>query len=178
MREKPGNGSALQQARDDLGYAIKQLHHLLHAAFGQRMRAQGLDLTFPHAVALHLLSEAPGLSGAQLARWAMVTPQTMNQILTRLERDGLIQRRSDPAHGRILKTFVTAKGRREFDRGCETGDALLAEAQRGLSAAERRQLLALLQRCIANLSWVPHGGPTEADDLLGAPPRPRRRKAR
>lgn len=177
MPEKPAIGSALQQARNDLGYAIKQLHHLMQAAYGQRMRALGLELTFPHAVALYLLSEAPGLSGAQLARWAMVTPQTMNQILTRLERDGLIQRQPDPEHGRILKTYVTARGRRLFDRGCTVGDQLLAEAQHGLSARERTQLLALLQRCIDNLNWVPQAGPTAADDLAVVPPRPRRRRA-
>ena len=78
MNSKANEGCAVEA---NLGYAIKQAHHLMRAAIEQRTRAAGLDMSLPHLAALFLLSETPGLSGAQLARWAMVTPQTMNQIL-------------------------------------------------------------------------------------------------
>lgn len=141
-------------ASGSLGYALKQVHHLMRAAIENRIRAAGLSMTFPHMAALYLLSETPGLSGAQLARWAMVTPQTMNQILTRLEADGLILRRPDPEHRRILRAEVTAAGREQFQRGCTIAETLLDEAQAGMNPGERAELLRLLGRCQDNLLGI------------------------
>ena len=67
----------MMQADDDtpcagpeanLGYAVKQAHHLMRTAIDHRIRAAGMAMTFPHMAALFPLSETPGLSGAQLAR--------------------------------------------------------------------------------------------------------------
>lgn len=134
-----------------LGYLLKQAHQLMRAAIENRARAAGLTMTFPHMAALFLLSETPGLSGAQLARWAMVSPQTMNQILTRLEADGLIVRERDPEHGRILRARVTELGMQRFQRGVAMADGLIDEAQANFSAAERAELLRLLGKCQDNL---------------------------
>jgi DNA-binding MarR family transcriptional regulator len=134
-----------------LGYLLKQAHQLMRAAIENRARAAGLTMTFPHMAALFLLSETPGLSGAQLARWAMVSPQTMNQILTRLEADGLIVRERDPEHGRILRARVTELGMERFQRGVAMADGLIEEAQSDFSADERAELLRLLTKCQDNL---------------------------
>ena len=143
-------------ARQHLGYALKQAYQLLRAATEHRAQSEGLELTFPHMAALFLLSESPGLSGAQLARWAQVTPQTMNQILTRLEADGLIARERDPEHGRILRAHVTELGMQRFVRGVELHDALIEEAQADFSAEERAELLRLLDKCQQNLLRIAH----------------------
>jgi DNA-binding MarR family transcriptional regulator len=142
---------ASELAQCHLGYALKQLHHLLRAAMEHRLRKRRIGLTFPHAAALFLLSESPGLSGAQLARWAMVTPQTMNQILTRLEAEGCIVREADPEHGRILRARVTARGKKAFELGCEVADQLMEEMQAGLRTSQRSELLHLLARCQINM---------------------------
>jgi DNA-binding MarR family transcriptional regulator len=155
--------------QENLGYAVKQLHHLMRAAIEHRMRAHGLGLTLPHAAALFLLSESPGLSGAQLARWTMVTPQTMNQILTRLETDGLIVREPDPEHGRILRARITRKGEREFERGGAVAEGLIAEAQGGLSARERAELMRLLNRCQDNLRRIAKAEKTPLEDIDPVP---------
>ena len=42
---------------------------------------------------LSLLAETPGLANADLARRAFVTPQSMNEVLKRLESTGLVERR-------------------------------------------------------------------------------------
>ena len=134
-----------------LGYLLKQVHQLMRAAIENRARQAGLTMTFPHMAALFLLSETPGLSGAQLARWAMVSPQTMNQILTRLETDGLIVRERDPEHGRILRARVTGLGMERFQRGVAMADGLIEEAQSDFSAGESAELLRLLAKCQDNL---------------------------
>ncbi len=153
----------------NLGFAIKQTHQLLRAAIENRARAAGLGMTFAHMAALFLLSESPGASGAQLARWAMVTPQTMNQILTRMEVDGLIVREPDPEHGRILRAQVTEHGLQEFERGCELADALIDEAQAGLSSSERTDLLRLLGKCQDNLLQIARSEKAPLHDIEQIP---------
>src|SRR5664279_1711304 len=69
-------------------------------------------VTTTEYVALSVLRDRDGLSSAQLARWAFVTPQAMNLVVAALERRGLVHRRPDPHHRRVLRASVTAKGRK------------------------------------------------------------------
>jgi len=68
------------------------------------------DLSVQEYTALSVLRARPGLSNAQLARRALVTPQSMIAILGKLQDRGLVRRSADPTHGRILRTVLTRKG--------------------------------------------------------------------
>jgi DNA-binding MarR family transcriptional regulator len=57
------------------------------------------------------LADEPGLSGAELARRLLITPQGAQLALTSLERSGLVERKPDPGHGRILRAYLTDQGR-------------------------------------------------------------------
>ena len=168
---KPEHGIDQAKVEGNLGYALKQAHHLMRAAIENRTRAAGLGMTLPHIATLFLLSQTPGLSGAQLARWTMVTPQTMNQILTKLENDGFIVREPDPEHGRILRARVTDFGLEQFQRGCELADSLIDEAQSGLSTGERTELLRLLGRCQDNLLRIARAEKAPLEDIESIPVR-------
>ncbi len=48
----------------------------------------------------------------ELARWARLSKQTMTTMIRRLERDGLVERRSDPNDARASLIFLTARSRR------------------------------------------------------------------
>ena len=60
---------------------------------------------------LRQLSNEPGLSGADLARRLLITPQGVQLALTALERRGLVERKPDPQHKRILQAYLTDQGR-------------------------------------------------------------------
>lgn len=60
---------------------------------------------------LRQLANQPGLSGAELARRLLITPQGVQLALTALEKRGLVERKQDPQHGRILQVFLTDEGR-------------------------------------------------------------------
>ena len=51
-----------------------------------------------------------GLKVIDLGRRAGLEPSTMTGLLDRMERDGLVERRPDPADRRVLKIFLTATG--------------------------------------------------------------------
>jgi DNA-binding MarR family transcriptional regulator len=66
-----------------------------------RARLAPLNLSVQEYTALSVLRARPGLSNAQLARRSLVTPQSMIEILAKLERRGLVKRAVDPEHARI-----------------------------------------------------------------------------
>jgi DNA-binding MarR family transcriptional regulator len=75
-----------------------------------RLRLAEWDLSVPEFTALAVLKRRPGLSNAQLARRSLVRPQSMNEILVKLEERGLLHREVDPDHARILRAVLTPDG--------------------------------------------------------------------
>ena len=88
-----------------------------------RLALQGL--TAPQFAILNTVNTDAGLSNADLARTAFVTPQTMQGILVNLERARLITRSPHPRHGRILCSALT-------DQGCQ----VLMQARRRVQEVE------------------------------------------
>jgi DNA-binding MarR family transcriptional regulator len=127
-------------------WLMKRAFYQQRRALDEAVRPDGV--TAAQAGVLSRLSEQPGLSGADLARELLITPQASQVALTALERRGLVERRPDASHGRILRAFLTAEGRR-LARLCtnaavELQDKLLA----GFDRDERASLVDFLNRMI------------------------------
>lgn len=93
------------------------------------------NLSVQEFTALSVLSSRPKLSNAQLARRALVTPQAMIEILSKLESRGLVRREVDPAHGRILRAELTP-----------AAWELLAEAEPAVLAIQEEMLASVPDR--------------------------------
>lgn len=133
-----------------LGYLLKQAQHALRLAMDDALGQLGT--TTAQYAALAVLHEAPGLSGAELARRCFVTPQTMNSILVSLESAGLVERRPHPVHGRILEASLTAAGRELLARAHRAVVDIELRMLRGLDPDEQRALARYLQHCVGALS--------------------------
>ncbi len=92
-----------------LGYALKRAQQALRGYLDTELRATGL--TTPQYSVLAGLEVSGGLSNAELARRAFVTPQTMQAIIVTLERAELIKRMAHSVNGRVLTTELTLAGR-------------------------------------------------------------------
>src|ERR1700733_9799782 len=112
------------------------------------------DAISPHGVStaqigvLRQLSKEPGLSGAELARRLLISPQGVQLALTALERRGMVERKQDPQHKRILQAFLTDEGRDVV--ATVVNDALAAHEKvfGVLSAEEQETLRELLSRVV------------------------------
>jgi DNA-binding MarR family transcriptional regulator len=97
----PAAGEGKRGKHGYLGYLLRQ------AANAHRLRVDralsDLKITMPQFAVLTMLNAYPGRSNADIARLALLTPQTTNQIVTNLERAGLVRRRPHPSHGRIIQ---------------------------------------------------------------------------
>ena len=134
------------------GHLIRELQQVLRTRIESRIRARGIWLSFPHAMVLTRLRDQPGLSGAQLARLAAVTAQTMNGLLLPLEKKGMIERRPDPENARILRCYVKPRGVALLEQGMREVDAVFEQMFGALSQRERAEFRRLLRQCIVALN--------------------------
>ena len=124
-------------------YLIGRMDRVVRRHIDDVVKAKGLSVN--QYTTLSVLDHRSGLSNAQLARRALVSPQSMNEVLLALERRGLVQRHAHPDHGRILQSRLTAKGRRVL-RACDTGvheveSLMLGDLSQSEQAVLRRGLL-------------------------------------
>ena len=132
-------------------HLLKNLHHSVRQAVDEAFRVQRIDMSFAHFLALLTLHQEPGVAGAEIARRAYVTAQTMNTILRRLESDGAIERRPHPQNARADSWFITKAGQVRLDRAKVIGEAVWMRMLSVLKQAEVRQMQDILERCIAGL---------------------------
>ena len=91
-----------------------------------------------------MLKAYPGLSGADLARVALLTPQTVGVIIRNLERDGAIRKTPHPVHGRVLQWSLTRRG-----------GTLLDKCRQHVVALERRLVAGLGPKAHATIRrWL------------------------
>ncbi|MGD0196958.1 MAG: MarR family transcriptional regulator [Solirubrobacteraceae bacterium] len=91
-----------------LMYTIGRLNQGIRHAMRERLVAW--ELSVQEYTTLSVLAARPGLSNAQLARRALVTPQSMIEILGKLERRQLVSRKPDPRRSLILRADLTHAG--------------------------------------------------------------------
>ncbi|GAB2993921.1 MarR family transcriptional regulator [Mycobacterium bourgelatii] len=97
---------------------------------------------------LRQLLNYPGLSGAELARRLLISPQGVQLAVTALERRGLVERRQDPQHKRILRTYLTDEGRSVVTTVISDAVAAHEKVFGVLSAEEQQTLRDLLGRVV------------------------------
>jgi DNA-binding MarR family transcriptional regulator len=137
---------------DNVLWLITQAHHHVRRLVNDAVRDQGV--TGAQVAMLNRLAAQPGLSGAELARLSLISPQASHLALETLERKGLVERRRDPHHGRIVRSYLTEEGRRLAEQSItaavEGGTELLCV----LDAEERETLRRLLQRLLEHAGTV------------------------
>ncbi len=91
--------------------------------------------------ALHVLYDGGTLQVGELAQRCGVADPTISKMLKSLERHGLIERRTDPENRRTVWVALTGQGRSLFDEMQASFDQGMAQALRGLSSEQLRDLL-------------------------------------
>lgn len=128
-----------------IGYALKRAQHALRQMMDASLRPLGL--TTPQYAALAVLEEAPGMSGAELARRCFVTPQTMNEIVRGLQDRSLLVRGTEPRGARDIPLSLSPKGRALLKGAHQAVDEVEERMLESLTQSARNGLLAALRRC-------------------------------
>ena len=143
----PGEGKRGEHGY--LAYLLRQAQGATRLAMERSLA--DLGVTTPQFLVLTMLRAYPGLSGADLARVAMLTPQTVGVIIRNLERDGAIQKTPHPVHGRVLQWTVTPRGGALLEKCRRHAQAIERRLSAGLSAGAQRLIRRWLARIAADL---------------------------
>jgi DNA-binding MarR family transcriptional regulator len=114
MIRPPPAGQGKRGEQGYLAYLLRQAQAAARLAMERALA--DLGVTPPQFVALTMLRAHPGLSGADLARVALLTPQTVGVIIRNLERDGAIRKTPHPIHGRVLQWTLTRRGETRLEK--------------------------------------------------------------
>ena len=124
-------------------YLLNQVNQSLRSALNIRMREfkiTGLQYTI-----LTVVRSYKGISSAELSRRFFVTPQTMNETVTGMERRGLLERREQQSNKRILVAFLTLEGEELLKKCDSIADEIDTEAFGDMSDEDFKTLRELLR---------------------------------
>ena len=143
----PGLGKRGEQGH--LGYLLRQAQAAARLTLERALA--DLKVTPPQFAVLTMLRAYPGLSGADVARVALLTPQTVGLIIRNLERDGAIRKMPHPVHGRMLQWTLTRRGETLLDKCRRHVDAVERRLVAGLGAKAEAVIRRWLARIAADL---------------------------
>lgn len=133
----------------NLGFLLKDVARLYTRNFERH--AAGVGLTLDQCKVLCHLQRNEGISQARLAEYTDTDPMTLGRLLDRMEVDGLIERRPDPADRRARCLYLQAAARPALEEIWDASDRARAQSLSGIDAVDRAQLMKLLQRLHVNL---------------------------
>jgi DNA-binding MarR family transcriptional regulator len=110
-----------------------------------------------------VLGAREGAIQQQLSSDMGIDPSVMVKLINELEDTGLAERRRRPGDRRAWEVSITPKGRRALDRARQLATEVEDEVLGGLTAADRRRLLALLRQALVSAPPQPPWRPEEDD---------------
>lgn len=143
----PAPGEGKRGADGHIAYLLRQASAAVRHRLEQGFSHSGV--TLPQFTVMTMLKAYPGISGADLARLTLLTPQTINVIVANLLRSGAIARQSSDRDRRALIVSLTASGEELLAKCREIADGIEARLVANLAdedeAAIRRWLAGLVQ---------------------------------
>ncbi|WP_461393996.1 MarR family winged helix-turn-helix transcriptional regulator [Deferrisoma sp.] len=135
--------------RESVGFQCSLTFRAFTAALERRLRGSGVSRAQFMALA-HLVGLGP-MPQAELAAHLGITPASAVRLIDRMERDGWVERRPDPADRRVNRVAPTEKALAVWDQLSEHARGLLQDAYRGIPDGEIRRTIETLERIRANL---------------------------
>ena len=143
---KPSDGWAPESTT---AFWVNRASRALLRAFEGKLRPFGFAMS--QLPVLRALGGGKSLPQKDLVLLARVEQPTMAEMLVRMERDGVIERKPNPEDKRGTLVSLTRASRTRIPKAM----AALMEAERsatlGLSDSEKKQLRELLERVVKNL---------------------------
>lgn len=134
----PESGQGKRGEAGYLGYLLRQ------AAGAYRLRMEralaDIGVTPPQFSVLTMLAAYPGHSNADLARVALLTPQTISVIVAKLERMRAVERRPHAIHGRVQHLELSKSGRALLAECRIRAHGIERDLQADLSSSKKRAI--------------------------------------
>ena len=143
MASSPSADTAVAEFAGQLFF---RLWRTTHVRFAEAL--ESLGLTTALFALLNVLGTREGAIQQEIGAAMGIDPSTMVSLIDQLESAGLAKRRPRATDRRAREVAISPKGRRVLAQARQLAMQVEDEVLRGLSGAERRQLLALLRRAL------------------------------
>lgn len=134
------------RAPSSIAFLLSQVGILASQRFARRIAEVGLHP--PQFRVMNVVDAAEGSSQQAIAEAIGAPPSRMVAIVDELEQQGLVERRPHPSDRRVRALYLTPAGRRMLNRGRKIAADHEEELVRGLSAADRKMLAAVLRKVV------------------------------
>lgn len=134
---------------EPLGHSLSRICRLTHA----RMYALSgeIGLHRGQSLVLKALWGQDGLTHSELSNLLHVTPATMTNMIKRMEKSGLLERRADDYDQRVSHVYLTDAGNAIQTQVKKMWTGFEAQVFQGFSGEERDALRQAFERIQANL---------------------------
>ena len=126
------------------GYLIRRAHQTATAAFAAA--TADLDITPLQFSALMAVKDNPYTDATSVSEMIYFDRTTVGHVLGRLEKKGLITRKSGTADGRMKLICLTVKGELVIREASQRVDEIAETILKPFSVSERTTLLKLLEK--------------------------------
>jgi len=140
----------MRQIQDYIGFQVLQVHKAHRQLAEAALNKLGVH-TGQEMILLQLWIEE-AIPQSQLAASMEVEPPTATKMLQRMERAGLIERRTDPTDARVSRVYLTERGRALEQPVLDVWKQLETQTVADLSLTEQALLHRLLMQVLTNLS--------------------------
>ncbi len=114
-------------------------------------KLSGRSLSVGQPKVLEYLFYHDGSVQKTIAKECQIEPATVTSLLSRMEKNGLIERRGKSGDKRYICVYLTDKGRKESEYVVTAFDAIEKEALKGFSVEEKEQFILFLKKVNSNL---------------------------
>jgi DNA-binding MarR family transcriptional regulator len=130
-------------------YLLYRISRRLNAHLREEMRRE--SVTIHRWRILAVLSAHDGLSLSELATYTVKEQSVISRVAEQMVKDDLVRREADPADRRVVRLFLTQRGRRLFDRVFPVAQMHHRRATGTLTATEQKTLVRLLHKMLAGI---------------------------
>ena len=110
------------------------------------LRISGSNLTPSQARVIFTIGGTDGMTCKDIGDITLITKGTLTGVIDRLEEKGLVERWSVEGDGRKTIVALTRRGERVYEKEFPKHIAFLKEKFDNLSARDRKQAIALLEK--------------------------------
>ncbi len=139
----------MTEMRDMPGHLARRFQQIAVAVFLAEVEAAGFDLTPVQYAALAAIAANPAIDQITLAGLIAYDRTTITGVIDRLAQKGLVVRRASARDRRSRELLITDEGRRTLEAITPAVEAAQRLMVRGLSGAEAKELIRLMQKAIA-----------------------------
>ena len=129
-------------------FLVRRLNQVSTAHFAQVMAENNLDLTPVQFAALRAITDEPGLDQGTIASRIACDRVTTGDVINRLVRKNLVERRRSTADRRSRELFASEEGGRTLDIIMPLIDEVQERLTTNLDRAELKQLVTLLRKAV------------------------------